>query len=87
MFYRISSNPDLYLIIMVEPGIEKLKCKACGAGLHIEAGADIIKCDHCSTEYRVQEHDTGIGRPIALEDNIYLRSLRLIITPIPIRFD
>jgi len=56
---------------MVKPSLLKLKCEACGADLHIELGADIVKCGHCATEYRVQKYNTGIGRPILLDDKIY----------------
>lgn len=56
---------------MVEPSLIRLECEACGAGLHIEPGADIVKCSHCGTEYRVREHDSGIGRPLQLNDNVY----------------
>ena len=33
----------------VEP--RELRCNACGAALHYEAGAAVITCDHCGTEY------------------------------------
>jgi ribosomal protein L7/L12 len=33
----------------VEP--RELRCNACGAALHYEAGAPVITCDHCGTEY------------------------------------
>ncbi len=33
----------------VEP--RELRCNACGAALHYEAGAVVITCDHCGTEY------------------------------------
>jgi LSD1 subclass zinc finger protein len=36
-------------MMSVEP--RELRCNACGAALHFEAGAAVIKCDHCGTEY------------------------------------
>ena len=56
---------------MVAPSIEKLKCEACGAELNIAPVADIVKCGHCGTEYRVRRRDTGIGRPLQLDDTVY----------------
>ena len=56
---------------MLEPGIEKLNCEACGAGLHPEPGTDIIRCGYCGTEYRVRERDSGGDRPVLLNDTVY----------------
>lgn len=36
----------------VEP--RELRCNACGAALHYEAGAAVITCDHCGTEYALE---------------------------------
>lgn len=30
---------------------QELRCKACGAALHYEPGAEVITCAHCGTEY------------------------------------
>ncbi|MCP4231533.1 MAG: hypothetical protein GY771_15490 [bacterium] len=56
---------------MLEPGIEKLNCEAWGAGLHPEPGAGLIRCGYCGTEYRVREHNSGIGRSLLLDDTVY----------------
>ena len=56
---------------MVEPNLIRLECEACGESLHIDSGPGEVKCGECGTEYRVRRRNTGIGRPIALEDKIY----------------
>lgn len=36
---------------MTSPEPQELRCKACGAALHYEPGAEVITCAHCGTEY------------------------------------
>jgi LSD1 subclass zinc finger protein len=36
---------------MTKPEPQELRCKACGAALHYEPGAEVITCAHCGTEY------------------------------------
>jgi LSD1 subclass zinc finger protein len=36
----------------IEP--RELRCNACGAALHYEPGATVIKCAHCGTEYALE---------------------------------
>jgi len=36
---------------MSDSGLRELRCDACGAALHYEAGAAVIICPHCKTEY------------------------------------
>ena len=42
----------------VEP--RELRCNACGAALHYEAGAPVITCDHCGTEYALDVPGEGV---------------------------
>lgn len=42
----------------VEP--RELRCNACGAALHYEAGAAVITCDHCGTEYALDVPSEGV---------------------------
>ncbi len=41
----------------VEP--RELRCNACGAALHYEAGAAVITCAHCGTEYALDTPTEG----------------------------
>ena len=41
----------------VEP--RELRCNACGAALHYEAGAAVITCAHCGTEYALETPTEG----------------------------
>lgn len=42
----------------VEP--RELRCNACGAALHYEEGAAVIKCAHCGTEYALETAAEGV---------------------------
>jgi LSD1 subclass zinc finger protein len=47
----------------------ELRCKSCGAGLHLEPGATSIICPHCGTEY-VIELSTDETPPMAYDSEI-----------------
>jgi len=47
----------------------ELRCKSCGAGLHLEPGATSITCPHCGTEY-VIELSTDESPPMAYDSEI-----------------
>jgi LSD1 subclass zinc finger protein len=38
----------------------ELRCNACGAALHYEEGAAVIKCAHCGTEYALETQAEGV---------------------------
>ena len=38
----------------------ELRCNACGAALHYEEGAAVIKCAHCGTEYALETPLEGV---------------------------
>lgn len=42
----------------IEPG--ELRCKACGAALHYEPRAAVIKCAYCGTEYTLDTPLEGV---------------------------
>jgi LSD1 subclass zinc finger protein len=46
----------------------ELRCKACGAALHYEPGAEVITCAHCGTEY-VLESPTEFTVEYMLEED------------------
>ena len=45
-------------MMSVEP--RELRCNACGAALHYEAGAAVITCGHCGTEYALETPVEGV---------------------------
>ncbi len=53
----------------VEP--RELRCNACGAALHYEAGAPVITCDHCGTEYALDvPGDTFVEFSLVEEEGV-----------------
>jgi LSD1 subclass zinc finger protein len=52
---------------MIEREPHELRCKACGAALHYEPGAEVITCAHCGTEY-VLESPTEFTVEYMLEE-------------------
>ncbi len=53
----------------VEP--RELRCNACGAALHYEAGAAVITCDHCGTEYALDvPGDTFVEFSLVEEEDV-----------------
>jgi LSD1 subclass zinc finger protein len=53
-------------MINAEP--RELRCKACGAALHYEPGAEVLTCAHCGTEY-VLEGPTEFTVEYMLEED------------------